>query len=150
MHRSGEREGCCKSEVLMAENLKKTTKKTKNIKKLVESEEKRLTTFLRAKKMDEDKLNIAIDIIKDVAYMTVKTVQLKQEIEEQGMVETYQNGANQFGRKKSAAFDAYIQLTKQKSALIKQLTDLLPEQEFLTVAEVKDEFDDFVNARSKR
>lgn len=134
----------------MAENLKKTTKKTKNIKKLVESEEKRLTTFLRAKKMDEDKLNIAIDIIKDVAYMTVKTVQLKQEIEEQGMVETYQNGANQFGRKKSAAFDAYIQLTKQKSALIKQLTDLLPEQEFLTVAEVKDEFDDFVNARSKR
>ena len=134
----------------MAENLKKTTKKTKNIKKLVESEEKRLTTFLRAKKMDEDKLNIAIDIIKDVAYMTVKTVQLKQEIEEQGMVETYQNGANQFGRKKSAAFDAYIQLTKQKSALIKQLTDLLPEQEFLTVAEVKDEFDDFVNARSKK
>lgn len=134
----------------MAENLKKTTKKTKNIKKLVESEENRLTTFLRAKKMDEDKLNIALDIIKDVAYMTIKTAQLKQEIEEQGMVETYQNGANQFGRKKSAAFDAYIQLTKQKSALIKQLTDLLPEQEFLTVAEVKDEFDDFVNARSKK
>lgn len=133
----------------MAEKLKKNYKKRKNIKELVESEEKRLTTFLRAKKMDEDKLNIAIDIIKDVAYMTVKTVQLKQEIEEQGMVETYQNGANQFGRKKSAAFDAYIQLTKQKSALIKQLTDLLPEQEFLTVAEVKDEFDDFVNARSK-
>lgn len=150
MHRSGEREGCCNRGFIMAEKLKKTTKKEKNIKKLVDTEEKRLTSFLRAKRMDEDKLNIALDIIKDVAYMTVKTVQLKQEIEEQGMVETYQNGANQFGRKKSAAFDAYIQLTKQKSALIKQLTDLLPEQEFLTVAEVKDEFDDFVNARSKK
>lgn len=135
----------------MAEKLKKTTKKAKNIKKLVETEEIRLTSFLRAKKMDEDKLNIALDIIKDVAYMTIKTTQLKEEVEEQGMVETYQNGANQYGRKKSAAFEAYMLMAKQKSALIKQLTDLLPEQEFLTVsAEVKDDFDDFVNARSKR
>ena len=134
----------------MAEKVKKTIKKTKNIKKLVEAEEKRLTSFLRAKRMDEDKLNIALDIIKDVAYMTIKTAQLKEEVEEQGMVETYQNGANQYGRKKSAAFEAYMLMAKQKSALIKQLTDLLPEQEFLTVAEVKDEFDDFVNARSKK
>lgn len=135
----------------MAEKVKKTTKKTKNIKKLVEAEEKRLTSFLRAKRMDEDKLNIALDIIKDVAYMTIKTAQLKEEVEEQGMVETYKNGANQYGRKKSAAFEAYMLMAKQKSALIKQLTDLLPEQEFLTVAtEVKDEFDDFVNARSKK
>lgn len=135
----------------MAEKVKKTIKKTKNIKKLVEAEEKRLTSFLRAKRMDEDKLNIALDIIKDVAYMTIKTAQLKEEVESQGMVETYQNGANQCGRKKSAAFEAYMLMAKQKSALIKQLTDLLPEQEFLSVAEnVKDEFDDFVNARSKK
>lgn len=134
----------------MVENNKKTTKKGKNIKNLVENEEKRLTSFLRAKKIDEDKLNIAIDIIKDVAYMTVKTEQLKAEVEEQGMTEIYQNGANQYGRKKSAAFDAYIQLTKQKSALIKQLTDLLPEQDFLAVSNEDDEFDKFVELRSKK
>lgn len=134
----------------MAENNKKATKKGKNIKNLVKNEEKRLTSFLRAKKIDEDKLNIAIDIIKDVAYMTVKTEQLKAEVEEQGMTEIYQNGANQYGRKKSAAFDAYIQLTKQKSALIKQLTDLLPEQDFLAVSNEDDEFDKFVELRSKK
>ena len=135
----------------MAKKTEKTEKKEKSIKKLVEAEEIRLTSFLRAKRMDEDKLNIALDIIKDVAYMTIKTAQLKEEVEEQGMTETYQNGANQYGRKKSAAFEAYMLITKQKSALIKQLTDLLPEQEILTVAEeAKDDFDDFVNARSKR
>ncbi len=97
--------------------------------------------------MDEDKLNISLDIIKDVAYMTIKTAQLKEEVKE--MVETYQNEANQYGQKKSAAFDAYIQLTKQKSALIKQLTDSLPEKDFLTVPKEDDKFDKFVELRTK-
>ena len=69
------------------------------------------------------------------------------------MVEEYQNGANQKGSKKSACFEAYLNMTKQKSALIKQLTDLLPDEGLYnpaTPAETEDDFDKFLSLRSKK
>lgn len=111
----------------------------------IQKEEKRIIKFLKNKSIDNDKLNIAMDLIKDIAYMTVKTTGLKEEIDTNGIIEEYKNGDNQYGRKKSAAVDVYLNMTKQKSALIKQLTDLLPVE--TAVETVKDEFDDFLNVR---
>lgn len=111
----------------------------------IQKEEKRIIKFLKNKFIDNDKLNIAMDLIKDIAYMTVKTTGLKEEIDTNGIIEEYKNGDNQYGRKKSAAVDVYLNMTKQKSALIKQLTDLLPVE--TAVETVKDEFDDFLNVR---
>lgn len=124
--------------------MKKLTKEQK-----IKKEEKRLVKLLKNKNIDTDKLNIAKDIIKDIAYMTICTEELKNEIEECGITEEYQNGANQRGRKKSASFEAYLNMTKQKAALIKQLTDLLPEDETITTAEV-DDFDNFLKVRSNK
>lgn len=133
----------------------KTVTKTKisPTQKLINAEEKRIIKYLKNKAIDEDKLNIALDLVKDIAYMTVKTADLKKDVDAYGMVEEYQNGANQRGRKKSAAFEAYLNMTKQKSALIKQLTDLLPVDESYnpsTPADSKDEFDEFLKVRSRK
>ena len=133
----------------------KTVTKTKisPTQKLINAEEKRIIKYLKNKAIDEDKLNIALDLVKDIAYMTVKTAELKKDVDTYGMVEEYQNGANQRGRKKSAAFEAYLNMTKQKSALIKQLTDLLPVDESYnpsSPADSKDEFDDFLKVRSRK
>lgn len=134
---------------------KKTVTKTKisPTQKLINAEEKRIIKYLKNKAIDEDKLNIALDLVKDIAYMTVKTAELKKDVDTYGMVEEYQNGANQRGRKKSAAFEAYLNMTKQKSALIKQLTDLLPVDETYnpsSPADNKDEFDEFLKVRSRK
>lgn len=131
---------------------KKTSKLTQS-QKDIKKEEKRIIKYLQNKAIDKDKLNIALDLIKDIAYMTVKTAELKQDVDTYGMVEEYQNGANQKGRKKSACFEAYLNITKQKSALIKQLTDLLPDEGLYkpaTPAETEDDFDKFLSLRSKK
>lgn len=138
-----------------AKKEKKTVTKTKisPTQKPINAEEKRIIKYLKNKAIDEDKLNIALDLVKDIAYMTVKTAELKKDVDTYGMVEEYQNGANQRGRKKSAAFEAYLNMTKQKSALIKQLTDLLPVDETYnpsSPADNKDEFDEFLKVRSKK
>ena len=147
-----------KKPVKEVKEVKKETKTVTRTKisptqKLINAEEKRIIKYLKNKAIDEDKLNIALDLVKDIAYMTVKTADLKKDVDAYGMVEEYQNGANQRGRKKSAAFEAYLNMTKQKSALIKQLTDLLPVDESYnpsTPADSKDEFDEFLKVRSRK
>lgn len=132
------------------ENTKKQAK-TPNSKALITKEENRILKYLKNKAMDDDKLNIALDLVKDIAFMTVKTAELKKEIELYGMTEEYQNGATQKGRKKSACFEAYLNMTKQKSSLIKQLTDLLPIDSYIPTDpnEGKDEFDRFLEQRKR-
>ncbi len=146
------------------EVIKETKKPKKTVKKVIKAkelskedkialEEKRLIKFLKNKAIDDDKLNIALDLIRDIAYMTISTNILKAEVDEYGMTEEYQNGANQRGRKKSASFEAYLNMTKQKSALIKQLTDLLPADEYNPTESPEteaDEFEDFLKVRSNK
>lgn len=124
--------------------------KQKTQKTLIKNEENRLIDFLKNKKIDNDKLNIALDIIHDIAYLTIKSSELMGEVEKYGITEEYQNGANQKGRKKSASYDAYLNTVKQKSALIKQLTDLLPNEEYTPPISEYDEFDEFLKLRKQK
>ena len=150
-----------KETVKTVKKTEKTTKKAVTVKNITKEdkiarEEKRLIKYLKNKAIDDDKLNIALDLIRDIAYMTVSTDMLKAEVDTYGMTEEYQNGANQRGRKKSASFEAYLNMTKQKSALIKQLTDLLPADEYNPTdspeieEEESDPFEDFLKVRSNK
>ncbi len=121
------------------EILKKNNLKNKKVKKEV----KRLSNLLKNKGIDDDKLKIANELINDIAFLTVESIELKEQVQTFGTTEEYQNGANQRGRKKSAAFEAYLNLIKQKSALIKQLTDLLPVTEEPVTIPTDKEDDDF-------
>ena len=58
--------------------------------------------------------------------MRVALDDLQEIVSREGPVDSYQNGANQSGMKQSAAPQAYNQLVKNYSAVIKTLFGLLP------------------------
>lgn len=96
-------------------------------------------------KMLDPKKKKAVDsLIKNAAFMTVTLEDLQEEINEKGVTERYQNGANQFGVKKSSAVEVYNSMIKNHVQVMKQLTDLLPKEEI----KVEDDgFEDFVNSK---
>ena len=109
---------------------------TKNEKeKRISAEEKKL--FEIFEKEDE----LVSDLVKRVAFLRVALDEAQGMINRDGMVETYQNGANQFGQKKSVALEAYNMFAGQYLKAIKQLKEFAPED----VSEKCDEFLEFVN-----
>lgn len=83
---------------------------------------------LIAEALPEDKQKITEGLIADASFMAEQLEILRDHISKEGWSEKYQNGANQFGKKSSVEADAYVKVQKSYAAVIKQLTDLLPEQ----------------------
>ena len=105
-----------------ARGMEKKTEKTK------EQRIKQENTRLRGiyKELDENKKKIILPLIQKAAFMHVELEDLQAHIAENGITEEYQNGENQHGRKRSPEADVYIALTKNYTAIIKQLTELAP------------------------
>lgn len=94
-------------------------------------------------KIDKKKKNLVQRLIENAAFMATTLEDLQQEINTNGCVSAYKNGENQFGTKKSPEVEIYNTMVKNYAAVIRQLTDLLPEG-----GEVpNDGFDDFINRR---
>lgn len=93
-------------------------------KKQIEKEKKRLKTLF--KNLDENKKKLVTPLIEKAAFMSIELDGLEQIIIKKGWTEEYQNGQNQKGIKKSSAGENYIALSKNYTAIIKQLTDLVP------------------------
>jgi len=70
------------------------------------------------------------------AFLLSQMTELEAHIRENGVKEQYQNGESQFGYKESTEFKCYVAMQKNYIAIIRQLTDILPE-------EAADELDDF-------
>ena len=96
------------------------------------------------KNIEENKRKIVEPLIENVAFMTEKLKELREYIDEHGCTETYQNGANQSGRKRSAEVDVYNTMIKNYVAAMRQLIDLLPEDE-----KKNDELAEFLRVRKK-
>ena len=77
------------------------------------------------KNLDENKKKL----IEKAAFMSVELDILQDSIQKNGWTSKYQNGANQWGEKRSAEADTYIALSKNYTAVIKQLTELVPAAE---------------------
>ena len=143
----------------MAESAKKTvtryrkTPAKKPKKKEISTKKARITReATRLTKMfadiDENKKKLVQTTIKDVAFMTIEMEDLRMEIAEKGSVEEYKNGANQYGKKQSAAAQMYLQLSQKQTAAMKILLDQLPKTEAKKQPDT-DDFDDFVYSRSE-
>lgn len=65
----------------------------------------------------------------EAAFMAASLYELRKIINEKGYIEEYQNGANQKGIKKCSEVEIYNTMIKNYSAIIKQLTDLLPKEQ---------------------
>ena len=78
---------------------------------MMEDKEKRIKKEItRLKKIlgtDSPKVSACEHLIRNAAFMSVSLEDLQADINANGWTEKYQNGANQFGVKRSAAFDCY-------------------------------------------
>ncbi|MEN1934206.1 hypothetical protein AAIE21_01055 [Paenibacillus sp. 102] len=88
--------------------------------KRIKREMTRLNSLL--KNLEPKKKRAVSSLIKNAAFMAVTLEDLQEEINKNGTTEHYQNGANQFGVKKSSAVEVdlsqYFGHKKVKSKLL--------------------------------
>lgn len=113
----------------------------------IEAEKKRLNTILS--KVDKNKLKTVETLIDRAAFITISLQDLENILTEKGWTEEYFNGRNQSGIKRSSEADVHISLTKNLSAIMKQLIDIVPEKE-PDAGDKSDELDNFLKGRQKR
>jgi len=111
--------------------------------KRIKQEAIKLNSLL--KDLDTKKKKAISSLVKNAAFMAITLEDLQEEINSNGVTETYQNGANQSGIKKSATVETYNAMIKNYVNVVKQLTDLLPKKEPVTKS---DGFDEFVGDRN--
>lgn len=87
----------------------------------------------------EKKREIFKGLFDNALFMEGELRKLRKTIKAEGVVEEYQNGANQWGKKKSSEVEVYNAMIKNYSQVMKQINDLLPAE-----AEKVDEFLDFI------
>lgn len=76
--------------------------------------------------LPEQTYKVMEPLIENAAFMKVTLEDLAEEIQRTGAVETYQNGANQTGRKQAAALQAYDRIIKDYNNVMKTLSAKLP------------------------
>lgn len=99
----------------MAENTKE---------KRIKTELKRLQAKFEL--VDENQREVAAQLLQNAAFMAVTLQDLQEIINAQGVTDTYQNGANQYGTKASATLQSYNSLIKNYANVIKTLAQLVP------------------------
>lgn len=90
--------------------------------------------------IDPKKKSVVEKQINNAAYLHVSMVELQDSINENGYVDHYQNGANQFGTKMSPQVQILDSYQKQYTQVIRQLLDLLPKGEVIVEDDGFDEF----------
>ena len=97
------------------------------------SKEKRIKTeYARMLKLyaqlPENELSFCDPLLQNAAFMKVTLEDLQESINENGVTDNYQNGANQSGTKASADLQAYNSLAKVYNALMDKLSAKLPKE----------------------
>lgn len=79
--------------------------------------------------VDELTMKIVRPLIETAGFMYVTMADLQKTINEKGVIETYQNGANQYGTKKSSEIEIYLTMSKNFAGIVKQMFEMIPEAE---------------------
>ncbi|MCV4233316.1 hypothetical protein OHJ21_19215 [Virgibacillus sp. LDC1] len=114
--------------------------------KKIEAEIKRLSALLNT--VDGTSKKITSSLVKNAAFMAVTLEELQETMNKDGVVSHYKNGENQYGTKKSPEVEIYNTMIKNHSAIMKQLTDLLPKAP--PKADDDDGFGGFVKEREEQ
>lgn len=122
----------------------KKTKKDLTKEERIKREIRRLRRIF--KKMDDDTKKATQSLLENAAFMAITLEDLQEVINREGVISEYQNGANQWGTKKSPEVEVYNTMIKHYMSIIKQLTDLLPKD--AEVVKEDDGFEDFINSRA--
>ncbi|MCM1057901.1 MAG: hypothetical protein NC517_09875 [Firmicutes bacterium] len=92
----------------------------------IKKEKKRLGEIF--KNIETTKLKLVEKLIDEAAFQSVTLEETREIIRRDGVIEEYQNGANQKGIKKSSAVEVYDKLVNTYSRIVKQLCELLPDR----------------------
>lgn len=76
--------------------------------------------------LDENKKDLIQPLIERAAFIRISMEDLEEELLETGWTETYKNGKDQEGVKKSAAAASYVKLVTDLNAIVRQLLDIVP------------------------
>ena len=90
----------------------------------IEEELKRISVWFES--MDENQRAVLDPIMQNSAFMKVTLDDLQEIINQEGVIDRYQNGANQYGMKQSATLQSYNSLVKNYAAVNKTLFSVLP------------------------
>lgn len=91
--------------------------------------------------LSDNKKKVVEKTVIDAAFKSVQLEDLHAVIEAEGVVEEYQNGSNQSGRKVSSNVQVYNSMDKSYQSQVKILLDALPKD---VIKDDDDGFDDFV------
>lgn len=106
----------------ISEKSEKVTRQTR-----ISKEIKRLESLLNH--LPADKIKTVKSLIENAAFMTITLEDLQDSMNKNGVITEYQNGANQWGTKKSPEVEIYNTMIKNHLTVMKQLVELLPENE---------------------
>ena len=106
------------------------------------TEEEKLWAAL--KELSDNKKKVVEKTVIDAAFKAVQLEDLHAVIEKEGVVEEYQNGNNQSGRKVSSNVQVYNAMEKSYQSQIKILLDALPKE---IQKDPDDGFENFVSGR---
>lgn len=87
-------------------------------------ERRRLLKIFRD--LDDNKLKACQSLIDRAAFITVNLQDLEEVLNEKGWTEEYQNGHDQRGIKRSSEADVHSVLTKNLTAIMKSLLEMVP------------------------
>jgi len=76
--------------------------------------------------LDSKQRSAIMPLIQNAAFMKVSLEDLQEIINRDGVTEVYQNGANQYGVKQSAAVQSYNVMIKNYAAVIKTISSMIP------------------------
>ena len=79
--------------------------------------------------VDPNVLELNSQLIEEAGTYATYLSEINKIIERDGFVDTYKNGENQYGTKKSVAAEMKPKYTTTYQSIIKQLTDLLPKDD---------------------
>lgn len=96
-------------------------------KKRKNKEKNRLTRTLKVLNVKNGKLILLQKVIEQTSWMCVKLEDAVEQIGEQGLTETYDNGGGQKGVRQSQLFQGYEALWKAYMAGMKVILDAVPE-----------------------
>lgn len=97
--------------------------------------------------LDEKTQKITVKLLDNAAFMALKLEDLQAEINQNGMVTEYQNGANQFGTKKSPEVEVYLSMIKNYTAIVNTLMNALPDDS--SAGSAANNLLDFINRGNK-
>ena len=92
----------------------------------IKQEKNRLNRVFKT--LDKNKLATVQSLINTAAFIAVSLGELEEIINNEGYTHEYQNGKDQKGIKQTVEVKAHIEMTRNLTTIIKQLSDLAPQE----------------------